>query len=178
KHGEGVVVGPQVHVRLLDAGEALDGGAVEHDVAVQGLFQLPDGNLYVLEDSQNVGELQADELDAVLFCQLEDVLLAQGCHVSALLMWRVRPARADGGLRCVGRGGTQVRPARGGGGWCRRARAGFEPTGGTCRQPAGSWGPPNFTVHDISGPVPGARGKRGSIRDTIAGNVAARGMSF
>ena len=40
---EGVEIGHQQHVRLLDADEALDRRAVEHDLAVERLLELKQG---------------------------------------------------------------------------------------------------------------------------------------
>ena len=78
---EGVEVGPQVHVRLLDADEALDRRAVEHDLAVQRVLELAVGDLDVLDRPEDVGELQAEELHLLALRR------ARGCGPSR------RPAR-------------------------------------------------------------------------------------
>ena len=64
------------HVRLLDPDKSLDRGAVEHDLAVQGLLELAAGNLDVLVDAEDVGELESQEIDAEALSQLQNVLLA------------------------------------------------------------------------------------------------------
>ena len=65
-------VGPQVHVRLFDADEALDRRAVEHDLAVQRVLELAVGDLDVLDGPEDVGELQAQELHLLALGALED----------------------------------------------------------------------------------------------------------
>ncbi len=60
---EGVVVGLEEHVRLLNAGEALNGGAVKHDLPVQGLLKLGLGYLHVLDHAQDVRDLKPQKLD-------------------------------------------------------------------------------------------------------------------
>ena len=72
---EGREVGTQIHVRLLDADEAFDRRAVEHDLAVERLGELAVGDLDVLDDAEDVGELQAQKLDALLLGTLQDRLL-------------------------------------------------------------------------------------------------------
>ena len=47
------------HVRFLDADEALNRRAVEHDPAVERLFELPVWHLDVFDDTEDVGELKA-----------------------------------------------------------------------------------------------------------------------
>src|SRR5262249_40418543 len=61
----------QIHVRFLDADEAVDRRAVKHDLAIECRFELSVGNLDVLDRSQNVGELQAHELHTLAFDALE-----------------------------------------------------------------------------------------------------------
>ena len=63
------------HVRLFDANEPLDRGAVEHDVALERLLELALGDLDVLVDAQDVGELQAQERHALFLGELEDIAL-------------------------------------------------------------------------------------------------------
>jgi hypothetical protein len=70
---EGVEVGHQEHVRLLDAGESLDRRAVEHDLAVEGLRELTFGDLDVFDDAVDVGELEPQEMDLFLLGEGEDV---------------------------------------------------------------------------------------------------------
>ncbi len=72
QHLEGVEVGLQVHVRFLDADEALDRRAVEQHGAVERLGELAIGHLDVLGHAQDVGELQAQEFHALAFGAFED----------------------------------------------------------------------------------------------------------
>ncbi len=71
---EGVEIGHQEHVRFLDAGKTLDGRAVEHDLAVEGLLELALGDLDVLDDAVDVGELEPHEVDLLFFGSGEDAL--------------------------------------------------------------------------------------------------------
>ena len=75
---EAVQVGVQALVRLVDAGEALDGGAVKHDLVVHRLLHLGGGDGHVLHLAENVGELHPDELDLLLPDQADDVFLGIG----------------------------------------------------------------------------------------------------
>ena len=72
---EGRQVGTEIHVRLFDSDEAFDRRAVEHDVAVERFGELAVGDLDVLDDAEDVGELKAQELDALLLGPFEDLLL-------------------------------------------------------------------------------------------------------
>jgi len=56
-------VGHEEHVRLLDPAEALDRGAVEHDLALQGLAELALRHLHVLVLAHDVGEDEAKKPD-------------------------------------------------------------------------------------------------------------------
>src|SRR5205814_2778847 len=75
---EGREVGPQVHVRLLDADESLDRRAVEHDLAVERVLELAVGNLDVLDRAEDVGELETEELHLLALGALEDLRLGFG----------------------------------------------------------------------------------------------------
>ena len=72
KHSEGGQVGTEIHVRLLDADEAFDRGAVEHDFAVQRVAKLTIGDLDVLDGPEDVGELETQELHLLLLGAFED----------------------------------------------------------------------------------------------------------
>ena len=85
KHLEGREVGTQIHVRLLDAHETFDRRAVEHDLAVERLAELPVGDFDILDDAEDVRELQAEKLDALLFGTLEDRLLFTGLDHCVML---------------------------------------------------------------------------------------------
>ncbi len=78
--GKRVEVRLQVHVGLLDADEALDGGPVEHDVAVQRLFQLFDRQGHVLGRAEDIGELELDKFDFELLGLLENSVLRHFTH--------------------------------------------------------------------------------------------------
>ena len=71
-------VGLEIHVRLFDPDEALDRRAVEHDPAVERLAELAVRDLDVLDDAEDVGELQAQELDALPLGAFEDVAFEVG----------------------------------------------------------------------------------------------------
>ena len=78
---EGVQIRLEEHVRFLDPDEALDRGAIEHDLPVQRLLELAARHLDVLVDAQDVGELKPDEIDAEPTGQLQDVILAGAAQV-------------------------------------------------------------------------------------------------
>ena len=75
KHAERREVRAQVHVRLFDPHEPFDRRAVEHDLAVERLLELPVGDLDVLDRAEDVGELQAHELHLLALGALEDLRL-------------------------------------------------------------------------------------------------------
>ena len=81
QHHEGVRVGIEVLVALVDAGEALDGAAVYHDLVIQGLFQLPAADGNVLQLAENVGELHADELNVLFSDDADDILAGVPGHL-------------------------------------------------------------------------------------------------
>src|SRR5262249_9133483 len=88
-------VGPSHHVGLLDAGEPLDGRPVEaHPLDQRGL-QLLRGDGDRLEEPEDVGEPQPDELDPPLLDGAQDVLGLVGHGEGSL-----RPA--EGPLGYVG----------------------------------------------------------------------------
>ena len=76
QHPERVEVGLQHHVRLFDPHEPLDRRAVEHDIALERLLELALGHFDVLVDAQDVGELEAQEVDFLLLAELEQLALA------------------------------------------------------------------------------------------------------
>ena len=77
---EGIQIGIQVLVALLNAGEAFDGTAVDHDLVVHGLFDLADGDRDILQLSEDVGELHADVLHIALLDHADDVFPAVLTH--------------------------------------------------------------------------------------------------
>ena len=60
---EGVEVRLQVHVRLVDTDKALDGGTVEHDLAVQRLFNLAEREGDIFHEAENIHKLQPEKID-------------------------------------------------------------------------------------------------------------------
>ena len=68
-------VGPQVHVRLFDTDETLDRRSVEHDLAIERFHELAVRDLDVLDRAEDVGELQAHELDLLALGPLENLRL-------------------------------------------------------------------------------------------------------
>ena len=72
--GERVRVRLQAHVRLLDADEAVDRGAVEVDPLGEGFLGLVGRDGDVFRCPQNVGELQPQEVDTLLLDLVEDAL--------------------------------------------------------------------------------------------------------
>ena len=71
--GEGVQVGVEVLVRLVNADKALDGGAVEHDLVVHRLFDLRGGDGHIFQLAEDVRELEADKLNILLLHHADDV---------------------------------------------------------------------------------------------------------
>jgi hypothetical protein len=80
--GERRQVGHQEHVRLRDAGEALDARAVEPFAVLDRLLQLVHRHLYRFHGADDVGELQADEAQVALLGQLEGGVELFGRHGS------------------------------------------------------------------------------------------------
>ncbi len=78
KHLEGREVRFEVHVGLFDPDEAFDRRPIEHDVAVERFLELPVRHLDILDDAQDVGELQAQELHALTFGALQDLFAKVG----------------------------------------------------------------------------------------------------
>jgi hypothetical protein len=78
-------VGVGEHVGLVDAGEALDGRAVEADALLEGVLELGRGHAHALEEAQHVGEPQSYEPDVTLLERPEHevLLLAHGTTLGA-----------------------------------------------------------------------------------------------
>ena len=70
-----IQIGIQALVRLVDAGEPLDGGAVEHDLVVHRLLDLRGGDGHVFQLAKNIHKLHADKLDLLVLYQTDDVFL-------------------------------------------------------------------------------------------------------
>ncbi len=83
QHGESVVVRLQVHVRLVDADEAVNRGAVEHHLAVQSLFNLAQRHGDILHEAENINELKAEEVNILLLNDLHDLFAG---HLLCLLV--------------------------------------------------------------------------------------------
>ena len=73
--GEAVEVGVQVLVRLIHPGKALDGGAVEHDLVIDRLFDLVGRDGHVFQLAENIHKLHADKFDLFLLHDADDVFL-------------------------------------------------------------------------------------------------------
>src|SRR5690606_28350553 len=89
---ERLEVGPQEHVRLLDAREAHDRGTVEHDLAVEGLLAPGARHLDLLDLPEADGELEPEEVDGLLL-QPRPPVVDRRCHSvlsSYLALPRVR----------------------------------------------------------------------------------------
>ena len=82
---KGVQIGTQIHIGLLDADKALDGGAVEHTLIIQRFFHLAGGNGHVLQRTENIGELQTDKFNVLFFDNTENVLFGITAHGHDLL---------------------------------------------------------------------------------------------
>ena len=81
EHRKSTRVGEGQHVRLLDAGEALDRGSVKAHAFIKSSLELGGSDREALEGSQHVGEPEADKLDLLLLDDTYDVLLGQlFCH--------------------------------------------------------------------------------------------------
>ena len=85
KHREGIQIRIEVLVGLVDANEAFNGAAVDHDLVVDSLLNLGCGDGDILQLTENVGELHADELHVSLANQADDVFLAVLTHDCDLL---------------------------------------------------------------------------------------------
>ena len=120
KDQEGAQVGLEVHVRFLDPDESLDRGAVEHDFAVERVFELAIGDFDVLDRAEDVGELQAHELHLFALGPLEDAGLLLGQVARGFL-------RSHSWCSCRGVRFSRISsrprfPGGSGGISCRRAR--------------------------------------------------------
>ena len=69
----------------MDAREALDGAAVDHDLIVDGFFDLRAGDGDILELAENVGELHVDELNFVFLNHANNVFPGELTHFEQLL---------------------------------------------------------------------------------------------
>ena len=75
----------QVLVGFLDAHEALDGAAVNHDLIIDRLLDLGSRDGHVFQLAKNIGKLHADKLHIVLMHHTNDVILAVPAHDETLL---------------------------------------------------------------------------------------------
>ena len=82
---KGREVGLEIHVRLFDADEALDGRSVEHDLSIEGVDELAVGDLDVLDRPEDVGELEADELHPLFFRPREDAPSSRSATAGILI---------------------------------------------------------------------------------------------
>ena len=72
---EGIEIGVEILVGLVDPHEALNGGAVEHDLVVDRLLNLGGGDGNVFQLTEDVGELEADKLNILLMDDADDIFL-------------------------------------------------------------------------------------------------------
>ena len=77
---EGVEIWVQILVGFVDACEAFDGAAVDHDLIVQCFFQLCAGDGNVFHLAKNIGELHADKFDVVFVGETDDVFFGIFIH--------------------------------------------------------------------------------------------------
>ena len=79
--GEGIQIGVEVLVRLMDAGEPLDGAAVDGDLVVYGLLDLGGGDGHVFGLAKNIGKLHADEVYALFLHHADDIFFGVLAHM-------------------------------------------------------------------------------------------------
>ena len=82
---EGVQVGTQVLVALIDADKALNAAAVDHDFIVDSLFDLAGGDCHVLQLAENIRKLHPDKFHVVFLDHADDVFLRVLAHNADLL---------------------------------------------------------------------------------------------
>ena len=80
----GIQIGVQILIGFMNADEALDGAAVDHDLVIHRLFNLRSGDGHVLQLSEDVRKLHTDELHVLIFYHAQDVFLAVLSHETAL----------------------------------------------------------------------------------------------
>src|SRR5919199_2579636 len=90
----GIEVGHKVHIAFGDPRKSLDRRAVEPDAMIEHILDLADRNRHILDDADDVGKLQVEELDVLLLNQIANLVLrvthvyapkAKEFHNSALL---------------------------------------------------------------------------------------------
>ena len=75
ENGKAVQVGIEALVRLVDPGEALDGGTVKHDLVVDSLLHLGGGDGHILQLAEDIHKLHADKFDLLLLHHPDDIFL-------------------------------------------------------------------------------------------------------
>ena len=80
QQAERVEIWPQIHVGLLDAHKAFNGGTVEHALVIQRFPRLATRNGNILQRAENIGELQANEFHVVFLENAKDVFLGVFGH--------------------------------------------------------------------------------------------------
>src|SRR5690606_6725329 len=168
------------HVRLVHAGEALDGAAVEADPLGERRLDLGSGDGQRLEHAERVGEPQPDEADVALLDRPEDVLLLPVHRAPSLAVphVRARPRRCSLTLSRREYSSSPLRPCTGPGREHRalpvgRAARGRRPLGR--RPPAPQW----WIFGSHRGPVwarsPSSPSSAGSMipRTTVASRSTA-----
>ena len=77
---EGVQVGMQILIALIDADKALNAAAVDHDLIIDGLFDLAGSDRHVLQLAEDIGELHADKFHVAFPYQADNVFLRVLAH--------------------------------------------------------------------------------------------------
>ena len=80
---EGLQVGIEVLIRLVNTDKAFNGGAVEHTLVVYSLLDLGGGDGHVLQLSEDVHKLHPNEFDVLLLHDADNVFLSIAHGVSA-----------------------------------------------------------------------------------------------
>jgi len=67
-------IGHEEHIALGDPRKALDRGAVEPDAVIQAIRQLGDRDGDIFDHTDDIGKLQADELNLLVFDSCENIV--------------------------------------------------------------------------------------------------------
>ena len=59
---KGIQIGIQILIRLVNTGEALNGRTIDHNLIVQGFFDLITGNSHIFHRSEDIRKLHTDKL--------------------------------------------------------------------------------------------------------------------
>ena len=64
----------------MDPGKALDGAAINRDLIVYGFLDLRGGDGHVFGLAKDIGELHADEVNALFLYHADDIVLGVFAH--------------------------------------------------------------------------------------------------